>query len=99
MGVKWILITLLLVIIIGAASAFGGYTYGHAAGLTAAQNIRSDFFASRGVTGQAGAGAAGTGAFTGGQGAGQGAAQGTGQGSARQANGANFANGQVKTVS
>ncbi len=97
MSIKWLALTLLLVIIMGAAGAFGGYTYGHAAGLNDAQNIRNQFFAARGINPQGGTGGlAGGAGGTGGAGALTGA--GGGQGTGRQSNANNFASGQVKVV-
>ncbi len=104
MSIKWLAITLLLVIIMGVGAAFGGYTYGHAAGLNDAQNIRNLFFAARGLNpqggtaGSGGATASGAGGGTGG-GAGTGAFTGAngGQGAGRF-NSANFQTGQVKAV-
>jgi hypothetical protein len=85
MGAKWIAIVVVVVIVVGAAAGFAAYNMGVQAGLQQAQNIRSQFFADRGLGGGAAGGAA-AGGF-GGQ-----------TGTNRQFNPNNFATGQVKTV-
>ncbi len=88
MNGKWIGIVVLIVIVVGAAAGYGGYSFGHQAGLTDAENIRNTFLASRGMGGGYGAGAGGAG-YGGGAG---------GTTGSRQFNSANFASGQVKDI-
>jgi hypothetical protein len=106
MNGKWIGIVVLIVIVVGAAAGYGGYSFGHQAGLTDAQNIRNSFLASRGMGGGGfGGGAGGSGYGGGAGGGGSGSGTGGGYGGAtgggtggRQFSSANFANGQVKDI-
>ncbi len=89
MNSKWYAITAVVVIVVAAVAAFGGYSYGLQQGQLRASDIRNQFLAARGLGGN-GAQAGGGQGF-GGQGA-------TGTGN-RQFNANNFANGQVKSIS
>jgi hypothetical protein len=79
---KWIALIVVALVVVAAASAFGGYTTGVNAGKTQALAARDAFFAARGIgTGQGGAG------FTG-----------QGGNGGQQFNPNNFATGQVKQI-
>jgi hypothetical protein len=83
---KWIALIVVALIVVAAASAFGGYTTGVNAGKTQALTARDAFFAARGIsTGQSG------GSFSGQGGSG-------GQNGGQQFNPNNFAAGQVKQI-
>jgi hypothetical protein len=98
MKLSAILISVLVVIVVAAVAAYGGYTLGTQAGLTQAGNAQANFFAARGGQGGAG-GAAGAGGGFPGAAAGGGGTGTRGQGGAGgQFNPANFATGQVKQI-
>ncbi len=84
MNAKWVGIVVVVAILAGAIAGYAGYTTGVQNGMQQAQNIRNQFLAARGITGQGGHGGFGGGA--------------NGQGGNRQFNPDNFTAGQVKSV-
>ena len=100
MSGKWIAIFVVLILVVGAAAAYGGYTTGVKNGTAQALTARNNFLAARGFGGAAGAagGSFAGGGFGGGQANFGGQAGANGQNGGRQFNADNFASGQVKSI-